>query len=96
MSTNKEPQHERAPGLVKSEVICQEPIFFFTFLSAIISTSALSLDYVYYSCKIAEAHLSFTYKFNNAQWKKKRPSFLKYLFLRMQKHFPRSLTVPSP
>lgn len=72
MSTNKEPQHERAPGLVKSEVICQEPIFFFTFLCAIISTSALSLDYFYYSCKIAEAHLSFTNKFNNAQWGKKK------------------------
>lgn len=91
MSTDKEPQHERAPGLVKSEVICQEPIFFFTFLSAIISASALSLNYFYYGCKITEAHLSFTYKFNNAQWGEKGHLFLR-IFLRMQKHFPRSLT----
>lgn len=91
MSVNNKPQCKRAPGLVKSEVIHQKPIFFFTFLSAVINMSALSSDYFYYSCKIAEAHLSFTYKFNNAQWIK-RSSLLKHLFLRMQKHFPRSLS----
>lgn len=91
MSVNNKPYRKRAPGLVKSEVIHQEPIFFFTFLSAVINISALSSDYFYYSCKIAEAHLSFTYKFNNAQWEK-RSSLLKHLFLRMQKHFPRSLS----
>lgn len=98
MSNNNKAQHNRAPGLVKSEVIHGEPIFFFTFFSAIISMSALSSDDFYYSCKIAEAHLSFTYKFNNAQWKKKkkRPSLLKHLFLRMQKCFPGSLPMASP
>lgn len=95
MSTDKEPQHERAPGLVKSEVICQEPIFFFTFLSAIISTSALSLNYFYYGCKITEAHLSFTYKFNNAQWGEKRPSLLTYLFKNAET-FPQKPHRPSP
>ena len=90
MSDNNKPWHKSAPGLVKSEVIHREPVFFFTFLSAIISMSALSSDNFYYSCKSAKAHLSFTYKFNNAQWEK-RPSHLKYLFLSMQKHFPRSL-----
>lgn len=95
MSTNKESRYERTPRLLKSEVIRQEPIFSLTFLSAIISTSALPLNNFYYSWEIAEAHLRFIYEFNNAQWKKS-PSLLKYLFLRMQKYFPKSLMMASP
>ena len=90
MSDNNKPWYKSTPGLVKSEIIHRVRVFFFTFLSAIISMSALSSDNFYYSCKSAKAHLSSTYKFNNAQWEK-RPSHLKYLFLSMQKHFPRSL-----
>lgn len=69
MSNNGRPLSKRAVGSVKSEVINQELMFYFTFLSAVISMSALSSDYFCDSCKIAEAHFSFTYKFNNAQWK---------------------------
>lgn len=94
MSNNRKSQYKTAPGLVKSEVIHQEPMFYFTFLSVVISTSALSSFSIIGAWLLK--HISISHINSTVPSEKKVHLFSRHVFSRVQKHFPRSFPVAPP